>query len=139
MSNWPPIDLYLIFEKSSLKNQVGRSWFFCLFRTWILQATQAVKIKFEIDKKSSSSNLIFQTLFVPKIMCRSIGGLSHLFRRPCYAHNRLPYRFFPHPAQRCSAWNLFFIWLKCNERQSILDFVWLILWQAFNLFKNGLK
>jgi hypothetical protein len=26
---------------------------FCLFRTGFLQATQAVKIKFEIDKKSS--------------------------------------------------------------------------------------
>ena len=29
-----------------------------LFRTWILQATQAVKIKFEIDQKGISSNSI---------------------------------------------------------------------------------
>ena len=36
---------------------------FGLFWTWILQATQAVKVKFEIEKKSSSSNLIFQTQF----------------------------------------------------------------------------
>ena len=33
----------------------------CLFWTRILQATRTVKIKFEIDKRSSSSNLIFQT------------------------------------------------------------------------------
>ena len=36
----PPVDLYLIFEKSSCKNQ---------FRNWFLQATQAVKIQFDID------------------------------------------------------------------------------------------
>ena len=36
-----PIDLYLIFEKSSWKNQIRRTGF--------LQATQAVKIKFQID------------------------------------------------------------------------------------------
>ena len=46
------IDLNLIFEISSLKNQVG---------TGFLQATQAVKIQFKIDKKSSSSNMIFLT------------------------------------------------------------------------------
>ena len=49
----PPIYLHLIFEISS-----SRNWFlnliFCLFQTGVLQATQAVKIKFEIDKKSSS-------------------------------------------------------------------------------------
>ena len=44
------------FEKSSSTN-----WIFCLFRTRFLQATQVVKIWFEIDKKPSSSNLIFQT------------------------------------------------------------------------------
>ena len=45
-------DLQLIFEISSLQ-----TWFFnlifCLFQTGFLQAAQAVKIKFEIDKKSS--------------------------------------------------------------------------------------
>ena len=55
-SSLPPIDLNLIFEKSSWVNLI-----FCLFQT--LQATQAVKIKFEIDKKSCSSNWIFQTGF----------------------------------------------------------------------------
>ena len=45
------IDLNLIFEISSLKNQVG---------TGFLQATQAVKIQFKIDKKSSLLNLMFQ-------------------------------------------------------------------------------
>ena len=45
----PPIYLHLIFEISSSWN-----WFlnliFCLFQTGFLQATQAVKIKFEKDK-----------------------------------------------------------------------------------------
>ena len=36
---------------------------FRLFWTWILQATQAVKINVKLDKKISSSNLIFQTQF----------------------------------------------------------------------------
>ena len=44
-----------------LKCLFYRNWFlnlifyldFCLFRAWFLQATQAVKIKFETDKKSS--------------------------------------------------------------------------------------
>ena len=48
MNSKPPVDLYLNYEKSSWKNQVRRTGF--------LQATQAVKIKFEID---SLSNLIF--------------------------------------------------------------------------------
>ena len=47
-----PIYLCLIFEKSSLKNQVqGTEFLTCKnqFRNWFLQATQAVKIKSEID------------------------------------------------------------------------------------------
>ena len=63
-----------------LKNWVWKSsWMnliFCLFWTWILQATQAVKIKFEIDQKSSSSNLIFQTWFFRKQL---ISTLERLF------------------------------------------------------------
>ena len=43
----------------------SRNWFFilifCLFHTWILQATQAVEIQFKLGKKSSSSNSKFQT------------------------------------------------------------------------------
>ena len=49
----PPIHLYLIFEKIKFENQVQRNGF--------LQVTQPVKIQFEIDKKSSSSYLIFPT------------------------------------------------------------------------------
>ena len=55
------------FVKSSWMNLI-----FCLFQTWIWQATQAEKIKFKIDKKSGSSNMIFQTQFFQK----SIGGSS---------------------------------------------------------------
>ena len=50
---YPPIHLHFIFEISSLRN-LFLNLIFCLFRTGFLQATQAVKIKFEIDKKSSS-------------------------------------------------------------------------------------
>ena len=39
----PPVDLYLNLEKSSWKNQARRFDF--------LQATQAVQIKFELEKK----------------------------------------------------------------------------------------
>ena len=42
-----PIDLCLNFEIPSLKNQVNRTW----FQIGLLQATQAVKIKFEIGNK----------------------------------------------------------------------------------------
>ena len=47
-----PIYLYLIFEKSSLKNQVRQTGFLTCkiqFQNYFLQATQAVKIQFEID------------------------------------------------------------------------------------------
>ena len=44
-NDFRPIHLYLIFEKSSLKNQVRQTRFLTCF----LQATQAVKIKFEMD------------------------------------------------------------------------------------------
>ena len=40
----PPVDLCLIFEKSSCKNQVRQTGF--------LQATETEKIQFEIDLKS---------------------------------------------------------------------------------------
>ena len=43
-----PIHLYLIFEKSSLKIQVWQTGFLT-FKNWFLQATQALKILFEID------------------------------------------------------------------------------------------
>ena len=57
----PPIDLYLIFEKIKFEKSIWTNLNFSLFQTWILQAKQAVKIKFKTDKKSSSSNLIFQS------------------------------------------------------------------------------
>ena len=64
----PPVDLYLIFEKSSCKNQVRVAGFLACknqFWNWFLQATQAVKnqvwnrqkIKFV---QFDVSNLIFQ-------------------------------------------------------------------------------
>ena len=58
---FPLIYLQLIFailqfEISSLTNLI-----FSLFQTWILQATADRKIQFKLGKKSSSSNLIFQT------------------------------------------------------------------------------
>ena len=37
------------------------NFIFCLLQTGFLEATQAVKIKFKVDKKSSSSNWICQT------------------------------------------------------------------------------
>ena len=43
-------NLHLIYEISSL----FLNFIFCLFQTGFLQATQAVEIKFEIDKKSSA-------------------------------------------------------------------------------------
>ena len=51
---FPPVYLYLISGKSSWKNQVWRTGFLACKNqfqnwNWFLQATQAVKIKFEID------------------------------------------------------------------------------------------
>ena len=46
------------FEKSSWTNLI-----FCLFQTWFLLLVWPAKIKFKIDKNSSSSNLIFQSWF----------------------------------------------------------------------------
>ena len=49
----PLVDLYLIFEKSSCKNQFRRTAFLACknqFRNWFFQATQqVVKIQFKID------------------------------------------------------------------------------------------
>ena len=62
----PPVDLYLSFEKSSWKNQVRWTGFLAFknqFRNWFFQTTQAVKIKFKIDEKSSLSNWIFPNWF----------------------------------------------------------------------------
>ena len=58
------INLYVIFEKSSWKNQVR--WNGNQFLNWSLQATLAVKILFKIDQNSSSSNLILPNLFFGK-------------------------------------------------------------------------
>ena len=52
---------------------------FCLFQTRILQATQAVKTQFKLDKNPSSSNSIFQTLYF-KILVQidTANGLPNL-------------------------------------------------------------
>ena len=52
-----PVDLYLIFEKLSCKNQFWGTGFLAWknhFRNWLLLATQAVKIQFKIYLKFSS-------------------------------------------------------------------------------------
>ena len=56
----PPVDLHLIFEKWISKKWISTNSIFGLFRTWILQATQAVKIKCEKDQKTSSSKSIYR-------------------------------------------------------------------------------
>ena len=52
----------LQFEISSLMNLI-----FILFQTWILQATAGRKIQFNLGKKFSSSNWIFQTVELQKL------------------------------------------------------------------------
>ena len=52
--NWalPSVDLYLNFEKSSWKTTVQQTGFLAgknQYRNWFYQATQAVKIQFEVD------------------------------------------------------------------------------------------
>ena len=47
----PPVDLYLIFAKSISKNWSFMKSIFGLFRTWILQAAQAIKIKHAVCTK----------------------------------------------------------------------------------------
>ena len=77
--NWhtstPPIDLHLIFEKSSLKNPVGRTWFLIILNLKFA-GSQAVKINFEIDQKLSLSNLIFQKSSRKNLVPRT-GSLVH--------------------------------------------------------------
>ena len=51
-------DLHLIFDKWILTNSI-----FGLFQTWILQATEAVKIKFEIYRSNVGFESIFCDLF----------------------------------------------------------------------------
>ena len=66
----PLVKLYLISEKSSLKNQVRWTGFLTCknkFWNWFLQATKAVKIQFvELD--------------FSKIKCRSTGGKGLLMQ-----------------------------------------------------------
>ena len=64
---------------------------FCWVRTWFLQATQAVKIKFELEKKSSWFWTRFFSEFEinceiqnSKIECREIGRLFCLFTSCIY-------------------------------------------------------
>ena len=54
-ANILPVHLHLISEKWIWTNSISGP-----FRTWVLQPTQTVKIKFEIDQKWSSSKSIFQ-------------------------------------------------------------------------------
>ena len=54
------------FWKMDFKKWTSTKSIFGLFRTWILQATQAVKIKFEKDQKCISSKSIFRNPFFKK-------------------------------------------------------------------------
>ena len=72
----PPIDLHLIFEKSSLKNQVGQT--FLSISNLIFTACVACKIQVQNRLKTSSFNLIFQTSLL-KIKCRSISWTFYIF------------------------------------------------------------
>jgi hypothetical protein len=68
--------------ESSCKDQVRRTGFLASknsFRNWLLQATQAVKIKFEIDKKSSLLNLIFSK-FIFQISSTDQQGVCALVK-----------------------------------------------------------
>ena len=56
------------FLLSWFKSSSTYNWIFCLFRIRFLQAIQAVKIQFKIDKKSSSSNQIFQSRDFKKLV-----------------------------------------------------------------------
>ena len=62
------------------------NWIFGLFQTGILQATQAVNIKFKLGKKSSSSNSIFQTGILQKSSADRYGYAQLLL---------LPFSLFP--------------------------------------------
>ena len=62
MEGIPPIDLHLIFEKSSLKKQVECTLFLVYFELY-RPTSEAVKIMFELNKKISSSNSILLAQF----------------------------------------------------------------------------
>ena len=67
--NWPPVDLYLISEKSIWKNQVRRTRFLVYFKLdfYCLCSLQKSILKFIFaGQKSSSSSFIFQTWFFQK-------------------------------------------------------------------------
>ena len=69
--DYPPICLKNQFWKIKL-DELN----FYLVWTWFLLPVKPAKFKFEIDKKSSSSNLGFQIQY-SLIKCRSIGGMTN--------------------------------------------------------------
>ena len=105
------VDLHLKFEKSSLKNPVQRTGLLALknqLRNRFLQTTQAVKIQFEVDLKSSLSKLIFPTWFF-KIQVQINRGHASLIA-PSY----VTYIFL------CSTHSYVKVWLYKLESQQIL-------------------
>ena len=69
----PLVDLHLIFEVSKLQTRF-LNLISCLFRTGFLLATQVIKIKFEVGKKSSTKinfKNLFRELEISKIKYRS--------------------------------------------------------------------
>ena len=66
LSDYPPVDLYLIFEKSIWKNQVRRIGFFVYFELDFYSLCSLQKSIWKLifaGQKSSLSNLIFPTWF----------------------------------------------------------------------------
>ena len=77
--NYPPVDLYLISEKSIWKNQVWRTGFLVKFRSWFLLPVQPAKINSKFDfcrLKIKFDELDFYILIFQKSSTDQTGGLS---------------------------------------------------------------
>ena len=74
LSHYPPVDLYLISEKSILEKSSSANWIFSLFQTGFLLPVQPAKINFEID--FCRLNIQFDELDFLKIKYRSTGVIS---------------------------------------------------------------
>ena len=101
------------------------------FRNWFLQATQAVKIKFELEKKSSwfwtrffSEFEINSEIQNSKIECREIGRMTH----PLHKHTFSVKRFSENFDHKAVTYLIFFVgthWFqKCNFWKNSLSPFW---------------
>ena len=71
-----PLSICTWFFKTSIPRNWFLNLFFCRFQTWFLQATQAVKIKFELDKKSS----LFRNQFFSSLKLRKKSSDTRYFK-----------------------------------------------------------